>query len=230
MNEMIIGPSIKYKLPEMLWALPEFLFRYIKKSHFLALQILRRKCRSEIKNVFTLCPHIVFVQNTGYIPLMHFPHNFHIARGIHWSIHNNNNTFLGFTQVSVKIVFKLYNPNFGMNYLNQFACVLSHSVIATPWTIAYQVPLSMGFFRKEYWSGLPFSSPGDLPDPGIEHRSPILQVDYLPSELPGKPSIYSYANRMAISTLQGWNEVCIINPKEWIHLDHLIYTVVTVWL
>ena len=55
-----------------------------------------------------------------------------------------------------------------MNYLNQFACVLRHSVIATPWTIAYQVPLSMGFFRKEYWSGLPFSSPGHLPDPGIK--------------------------------------------------------------
>ena len=105
-----------------------------------------------------------------------------------------------------------------------------HSIIATPWTIACQVPLSMVFFRKEYWSGLLFSSPGHLLDPGIEPRSPTLQVDYLPSELQGKPSVYSYANSMAISTLQGWNEVCIINPKEWIHLDHLVYTVVTVWL
>ena len=50
MNEIIIGPSIKYKLPEMLWALPEFLFSYKKKKKsFLALQILRRKCRREIK-------------------------------------------------------------------------------------------------------------------------------------------------------------------------------------
>jgi len=45
---------------------------------------------------------------------------------------------------------------------------------ATPWTVAYQVPLSMGFSRQEYWSGLPFPSAGDLPDPGIEPQSPAL--------------------------------------------------------
>ena len=54
-------------------------------------------------------------------------------------------------------------------------------------TVAYQAPLSMEFTRQEYWSGLPFPSPGDLPDPGIEPRSPALQADALPSELPGKP-------------------------------------------
>ena len=48
-------------------------------------------------------------------------------------------------------------------------------------------PLSMEFSRQEYWSGLPFPSPGDLPDPGIESRSPALQVDSLPSEPPRKP-------------------------------------------
>ena len=47
---------------------------------------------------------------------------------------------------------------------------------------------SMGFLRQEYWSGLPFPFPGDLPDPGIKPRSPVLQVDSLPSEPPGKPS------------------------------------------
>ena len=47
-------------------------------------------------------------------------------------------------------------------------------LFATPWTVAYQAPLSMGFSRQEYWSGLPFPSPGDLPDPGIEPRSPAL--------------------------------------------------------
>ena len=47
-------------------------------------------------------------------------------------------------------------------------------VFATPWTVTYQVPLSMGFSRKEYWSGLPFPSPGDLPNPGIELVSPTL--------------------------------------------------------
>ena len=50
----------------------------------------------------------------------------------------------------------------------------------TPWTVAHQAPLSMEFFRQEYWSGLPFPSPGDLPDPGIETASPALQADSLP--------------------------------------------------
>ena len=48
---------------------------------------------------------------------------------------------------------------------------------------ACQVPLSMGFSRQEYWSGLPFPSPGDLPDPGVEPESPALQADSLPTEL-----------------------------------------------
>ena len=56
-----------------------------------------------------------------------------------------------------------------------------------PWTITYQAPLSMGFSRQEYWSRLPFSSPGDVPDPRIEPRSPALQADSLPSEPSGKP-------------------------------------------
>ena len=56
----------------------------------------------------------------------------------------------------------------------------------TPWTVAYQAPLSMGLSRQEYWSGLPFPSPGDLPNPGIEPRSPELQADFLLSAPPGK--------------------------------------------
>ena len=52
-----------------------------------------------------------------------------------------------------------------------FNCV---QLFVTPWTVAYQGPPSMGFSRQEYWSGLPFPSPGDLPDPGIEPRSPAL--------------------------------------------------------
>ena len=70
-------------------------------------------------------------------------------------------------------------------------------LFVTPWTVAYQAPLSMGPSRQEYWSGLPFPSPywsgllfpspGDLPDPGIEPESPTLQADALTSEPPGKP-------------------------------------------
>ena len=56
-------------------------------------------------------------------------------------------------------------------------------LFVTPWTVAYQASLSMGFSRKEYWSGLPFPSPGDLSNPGIEPRSPALEAAALPSEL-----------------------------------------------
>ena len=61
-------------------------------------------------------------------------------------------------------------------------------VFATPWTVAHQIPLSMEFSRQEYWSGLPFSSPGNLLNPGIKPRSPALQADSYP--LPGTPPIF----------------------------------------
>jgi len=56
----------------------------------------------------------------------------------------------------------------------------------TPWTVAHQAPPSIGFSKQEYWSGLPFPSPGDLSDPGIEPVSPEFQTDALTSEPPGK--------------------------------------------
>ena len=59
-------------------------------------------------------------------------------------------------------------------------------LFATPWTAANQAPPSMGFSRQECWSGLPFPSPGDLSNPGIEPGSPTLQADTLPSEPPGR--------------------------------------------
>ena len=68
--------------------------------------------------------------------------------------------------------------------------MLSHfsrvCLFVTLWTITHQAPLSMGFSRQEYWSGLPCPPPGDLPDPGIEPGPPALQEDSLPSEPPGK--------------------------------------------
>ena len=62
-------------------------------------------------------------------------------------------------------------------------------LFVTPWTVAYKAPLSMGLSRQEYWSGLPFPSPGDLPDPGIKPRSPTLQAEALLSEPPRKPQV-----------------------------------------
>ena len=68
-------------------------------------------------------------------------------------------------------------------------CLGTHHspLFETPWTISLQAPLSMGFSRQKYWSGLPCPPPGDLPNPGIKPRSPSLRADSLPSEPPGKP-------------------------------------------
>ena len=65
----------------------------------------------------------------------------------------------------------------------------------------HQAPLSMGFSRQGYWSGLPFPSPGDLPDPGIKPRSPALQADASTSEPPGKPILYIIPNSQSIFLL-----------------------------
>ena len=69
--------------------------------------------------------------------------------------------------------------------------VLSYVQLSvTPWTAAHQAPLSMGFSRQEHWSGLPCPPPGDLPDPGIEPRSPALQVILYQLSLLGSPFQY----------------------------------------
>ena len=72
-----------------------------------------------------------------------------------------------------------------------YACVLNHfrcvQLFATIWTIACQALLSVRFSRQEYWNGLPFPSPGDLPSPGIEPTSPALQGGSLPLESLGNP-------------------------------------------
>ena len=70
-------------------------------------------------------------------------------------------------------------------------CVLTCvQLFVTPWTVAHQAPLSMGFSRQEYWNGLPFPPPGDLPEAGIEPMtpaSPALAGGFFTTELPGKP-------------------------------------------
>ena len=78
-----------------------------------------------------------------------------------------------------------YNEKEKWKKVKSLSCV---RLFATPWTVAHQAPPSMEFFKQEYWSGLPFPSPGDLPHPGIKPGSPALQADALPSEPPGKPN------------------------------------------
>ena len=78
--------------------------------------------------------------------------------------------------------------------LNSLFCLVAQCVrlCVTPWTVAHQAPLSMGFSRQDYWSGLPFPPQGDLPDPGIKPFFPALQVDST-AEPPGKPLVNSSA-------------------------------------
>ena len=97
----------------------------------------------------------------------------------------------------------------------------------TPWTVARQAPLSMEFSRQEYWSGLPFPSPGDLPDPGIEPRSPALQVDSLPTELPGKcPAGYQNTDPHTVLSWDGLaSDVVGVQTRkrsEWVDLGSLL--------
>ena len=92
---------------------------------------------------------------------------------------------------------------------------LSHvQLFSTPWTIARQAPLSMGFSRQEYWSGLPFPSPGDLPDSGIEPEFPAGQADPLPSEPPGEP-------------LRGWGKPIFYSVSTFHHIHFISFSACT---
>ena len=68
-------------------------------------------------------------------------------------------------------------------------CIVIVWLFATPWTVAHQAPLSMAFPRQEYWSGLPFASPGDFPNPGIKLPFPTLAAGFFTTETPGEPYV-----------------------------------------
>ena len=81
------------------------------------------------------------------------------------------------------------HPSFVVMVVSPFSHV---RLFVTPWIIACQIFLSIGFSQQEYWSGLPCPPPGDLPNPGIEPTSPALQVASLPAEPQGKPGCYTF--------------------------------------
>ena len=81
-------------------------------------------------------------------------------------------------------------------------------LLATLWTVTGQAPLSMGFSRPEYWNGLPFPSPGDLPNPGTKPGYPALQADTLPSEPPGRATLIVNALDLAIGTRNFQSKKC----------------------
>ena len=96
--------------------------------------------------------------------------------------------------------------------------VKSSPILVTPWTVALQTPLSMGFSRQEYWSGLPFPFLGYLPDPGVEPRSPALQGDSLPTE-PSRQFKYTYTY-LALS----------VSLVTLIHCTGVFIKIVCTWL
>ena len=113
-------------------------------------------------------------------------------------------------------VFNLSHHQKKRKKVKSFSCVW---LFVTPWTVAYQAPLSMEFSRQEYWSGLPFPSPGDLPNPGIEPGSPALQADTLPSEPPGNQFFESGGQSIGVSAS---TSVLPMNIQDWSPLDSLV--------
>ena len=99
------------------------------------------------------------------------------------------------------------------------ASAVSDSLQLNIWIVTCQAPLSMGFFRQEYWSGLPFPFPGDPPDSGIEPGSPVLQVNSLPLSHQGSPKIFQatseYDNEF-IHSLFSTNDHCTV----WTYRNH----------
>ena len=99
------------------------------------------------------------------------------------------------------------------------SCLSHVQLFETPWTVARQAPLSLGFSRQEYWRGSPCPLPGNLPNPGIETRSPTLQADSLPSKPPGKPKNTGVGS---LSLLQG---SFLTQESNWglLHLRQILY-------
>ena len=89
-------------------------------------------------------------------------------------------------------------------------------LFATPWTVAYQAPKSMEFSRQEYWSRLPFPSPGDLPNPGVEPGSPTLQADTLSSEPPGGTGLPKHLSNV----FKGYNQHLLISGPSFCPYSH----------
>ena len=126
----------------------------------------------------------VLFELLSYMERRHFIPKAFLAESLIWALVTLHGRLLSMSCVS--------RVSYGINVADRAGKTRSKPVCkAVYWRtyrFSYQVPLSMGFSRQEYWSGLTYPSPGDLPNPGIEPRSPALQADSLPTESPGKES------------------------------------------
>ena len=103
-----------------------------------------------------------------------------------------------------------------MAYVCMLSCV---QLFTTPWTVAHQAHLSIGFSRQEYWSGLPFPTWGDLPNPGIEPMTLALQVDSLPSEPKGKLHEYVHHVSCPVLTESQTRWLLLLGTFGWLHQE-----------
>ena len=127
----------------------------------------------------TRCHDLSFLSlSTSENSLMHVA-NLHLLLNTQLKCHSSGEVFMALTR---QLATFFWCPIVKMKSLSRVR------LFEIPWTVVYQASLSMGFSRQEYWSGLPFPSPEDLPVPGIKPRPPALQADALPSEPPGKPN------------------------------------------
>ena len=116
-------------------------------------------------------------------------------------------------------------------YILYILLFFSHSVVSnsfgTPWTVAYQAPMSVRFPKQEYWSGLPFSSLGDLPNPGIKPVSLALQVDSVLQSYQGSLQIYcaNYKKYKIIFKYSLWTYLIIVSLRFQLHefRNHFVY-------
>ena len=118
-----------------------------------------------------------------------------------------------YNSYTITFFFFKYIPLSGRSEVKLLSCV---RLFVTPLTVACQAPLSLGFSRQKHWSGLPFPSPGDLPNPGIEPGSPVLQTDSLPPEPPGKPQRKSEVRAKYHGSTKDRT-----NPSGWVTLERL---------
>ena len=130
-------------------------------------------------------------ENTFFIPII-FTGNFEC--GLQWYFSDCYTWYICFK--IIRVIVKMHITGLNPDILNKITQLLPTNLpfdiflcFATPWTVTYQAPWSTGFSRQEYWSGLPFRAPGDLPNPGMDPESPALQTGALPSEPLGKPYV-----------------------------------------
>ena len=148
------------------------------------------------KNInLTLCHHVLISQCTNFLPCTKVHYKFYIIIKLkpivslkdclmQESIESSPVGSWEQPSVPVSVMLTIHKGAVSEARRKVKVCLSVVSDSATPWTVARQSPLSMGFSRQEYWSGLPWPPPGDLPDPGIEPWSPVLQADSLPDSEP----------------------------------------------